>query len=170
MLQMNNTSKITTIALFVFLAATVGIFIFVVGTSVIRPFFFAGPGKATSVTLDTSFDDIVDYLRQREDLTVASPSATLTKEPNSALIAQIINSSGVEGAAKTLADALEPLGITVTQLGNSTPSGTTIVALKSKALSYKDTIVEKIGTKSAAVRFEDLDDTDAFDIRITLGR
>jgi len=166
-----DNNKIINISVIVILVLCSLYFLYNLFASLVKPLFLDTKESAiTTASLDASLDEAVEYLRQREDLTGVAPSATLTKEANTTLVAQIINGSGEGGIAKELADSLEPLGINVTDLGNATPSATTVVSLKTKALPLKEDIVAKIGSRTGEITFEDLPDTSEFDIRILIGK
>lgn len=171
MLQITNLTKSITIVVAVFILFAGAIFFNTAFSSVARPFFFDKEQEVSNVSLDKSLDEAVDYLRQREDLTASTPSATLVEEAKKQVSAEIINGSGKVGAAKALADELEELGITVAQISNSAESAEqTIIGLKSTALVYKDDIVSKIGIRLGGIKFETPDNTYPFDIRIIIGR
>lgn len=179
MLRKNDTNKIVSIVFGIFLFGAAAYFLQNVFFSFIKPFFLDKKPPSVGVSLDSSLDEVVDYLRLREDLpagrqdlTGASPSATLIVEENPiSVTAEVINGSGVDGAARVLVDRLETIGISVPQVSNSTvESVDTIISLKANAQGLRDTIVEKIGTKSGELRFEVLDDNYPFDIRILIGK
>lgn len=166
-----DTKTIVTAVSVVFLFVALISFAFTLFRSFIQPFFLEESTPSSTLTLDASFDEVVEYLKNRggrQDLTAAPPSATLTE---GRFTAEVTNGSGIAGAARTLADALESLGITVSQIGNTEREvANTVIALKAKAEILRGSIVEKIGTKSAELRFEKLEDTYPFDIRIVIGR
>lgn len=168
--QAIDTKKLITISIIVILILAGIFFLYTVFTSVVKPLVFDKREDMSSTSLDTTLDEAVDYLKQRQDLTASTPSATLNVEAKN-IVAEIINGSGKSGAAKALADELEGIGITVSQVSNSSSeSAITRISLKNTGLPYKDDIVAKIGTKSAEIQFETLQDSDTFDIRILIGK
>lgn len=159
-----NQTTLTIGGLTVFLLVALGICISVVFVHFIKPFFLETDEQVSSIELNAEIDEIGQTLRQRRDLTPNTPSATLT------IVAEIINSSGVEGVASRLAEELEALGIDVVNVTNGVSSEATIVAVSQRALFLRDNIVEKIGTRLGELRFEDLSETSEVDIRIVIGR
>lgn len=166
-----NVSKIITIAAWlVFLIAT-GFFVYRVFTSFVKPFFLTKEALPPTLVLDTVLDETAMYLQEKEGLTVSTPSATLIEEDQSLITAEVINGSGIAFAGRNLADSLTEAGIIVSQISNSsTEARGTVVSLKDKSLLYKDVVASKIGTTSGEIRFEKLQDTYPFDIRIVIGR
>lgn len=165
----NNGKKIIT-SVFIGVLAILGIyFLFNIFTVIVKPLFLEDSQEKASVSLDASLDEAIDYLQKREDLTGSTPSATLTEE-SKILKAEVVNGSGIAGIARQLANELESIGI-VTEVGNSTVEAEdTVISLKVQASTLRDAITEKVGTKSGEIRFEVLDDTDTFDIRILIGK
>lgn len=152
------------------LFAGLAFFAFTVFTTFVKPFFLSKPKENTAISLDTLLDEAADYIAQRGGLTVTTPSATLTNEAVE-VTAEVINASGIPNAAKSVADGLTQLGITVSKIGNSTePVDGKVLGLKDKALGFKDRIVQKVSTSSAEVRIEKLEETYPFDIRIVIGK
>jgi len=180
---MSQTISIRQIILFLIyllLFVAVCYFLYIAIMKVAQPLLLQKQNKSkTPVSVDKSLDEVMEYLTKREDLTLSSPSATLTKEANKissssaekvAISAEVVNSSGVAGVATALADELKSLGITASVRNGTTITEGTVVALKTKAASYKDTIAAKLSSDSATIRFEDLSDDEEFDIRITIGK
>lgn len=168
MLRINDKIISFVVVAVLFLAGTV--FVYTV-FRVIHPWFFEERQERTSPSLDKALDEVAGYLLQREDLTESSPSARLIEGSTSEITAEIINASGVPFAAKNLGEALETLGLAVSQLGNSqAESEETIISFKDKALFLKDRVSEKVGSRSGGVSVSRLDDTYPYDIRVVIGR
>lgn len=166
----NKTNTIFTIIFLIGLFVGLALFTFTVFSAFVKPFFLTKPKEVSTISLDTLLDEAAEYISKRGGLTVATPSATLTNEAVE-VTAEVINASGVPNAARSVADGLTQLGITVSRIGNSTePAEGNVLALKDKALVFRDRIVEKVSTNSAEVRIEKLEETYPFDIRIVIGK
>ncbi|MBI2036442.1 LytR C-terminal domain-containing protein [Candidatus Microgenomates bacterium] len=175
MRQLNNinitaNTVVVAILAIVFLAA-LAIFINTMVNTVVKPFWLSERQVSPPIALDSSFDEIVFYIEERRGLTANVSSATLNQEQKTSVTAEVINGSGIPLAAKTLADELTGLGISVLRTANSETEVTgSSVSLKSQVLFYKDRIAEKFGTKSAEIKFEQLDESYPFDIQIIIGK
>lgn len=166
-----NVNQIILIAVVLVLLITTGFFAYRVFTSIVKPFFLEKEDLPQTLLLVSDLEEAVAFIRLRGGLTVATPSATLIEEEETGVAtAEVVNGSGVPLAAQKLADLLADVGVTVSQIRNSSEVRGTVVSLKDKSLLYKDAIVEKIGTESGAIRFETLEDSYPFDIRIVIGR
>lgn len=177
MLRTNDINKVIAIIFGLFLVLIFGYFVYVLYANIVYPFMLSKEKKDSAILFDSSFDEAIEFLRSRETvvvtsegLTGASPSATLT-QAEEIITAEVINGSGIAGLARDLGDELATLGITVSQVSNSnSESNNTLISMKRTASRFRDRIVDKIGTKSGEIRFEILDDTDIFDIRILIGK
>lgn len=170
---MRQTKKTNLFVIAIFIVGLlIGIIVFgyTVFTSFVKPFFLDEPKKTADISLSTLLDETASYIAERGDLTLSSPSATLTIEEEK-FTAEVINASGVPNAAQTLADSLGELSITVSRIGNSAdPVDGNVLSLKSKASLLRESLVAKISTDSANVRVETLAESFPFDIRIVIGR
>lgn len=164
-----QVNKVIAIAYILALSLAAGIFFFTVFKS-LTPFFWEKHKEILNLKINEGLDEAANYIGQKEDLTSPSFIATLDKEENSKL-AEIINGSGVSLDTEAIVNSLRLSGIKVAQISNSQiKSENTVIALKDGSLSYKQTIVDKIGTRSGEIRFEKLDDSYLFDIRIIFGK
>ncbi len=175
MRQLNNITITANTVVIVFMTVVfLAVFLIFASTAVntiVKPFFLPEKINTQPIALDNSFDEIASYIKQRRDLTANVSSVTLNQEQKISVTAEVINGSGIPLAAKTLADDLTGLGISVLRTANSETEATnTAIALKSQALFYKDKITEKLGSKSAEIKFEELDASYPFDIRIIIGK
>ena len=175
MRQLNNITITANTVVIVFMTVVfLAVFLIFASTAVntiVKPFFLPVKINTQPIALDNSFDEIASYIKQRRDLTANVSSVTLNQEQKISVTAEVINGSGIPLAAKTLADDLTGLGISVLRTANSETEATnTAIALKSQALFYKDKITEKLGSKSAEIKFEELDASYPFDIRIIIGK
>ena len=166
-----NVSKFVTIATwFVFFIVT-GFFVYRVFTSFVEPFFVAKEVLPPTLDLDSNLGQTAMYLREKGGLTVSTPSARLIEEDINPITAEVINGSGIVFAGRNLADSLSEAGIIVSKISNSsTEVSGTVISLKDKSLLYKDVVASKISTTSGEIRFDKLQDTYPFDIRIVIGR
>ncbi|GEM_PF-6366721 len=175
MRQLNNITITANTVVIVFMTVVfLAVFLIFASTAVntiVKPFLLPEKINTQPIALDNSFDEIASYIKQRRDLTANVSSVTLNQEQKISVTAEVINGSGIPLAAKTLADDLTGLGISVLRTANSETEATnTAIALKSQALFYKDKITEKLGSKSAEIKFEELDASYPFDIRIIIGK
>lgn len=175
MRQLNNITITANTVVIIFMSIVfVGAFLIFASTivnTIVKPFLLPEKINTPPITLDSSFDEIASYIKQRRDLTANVSSVTLNQEQKTSVTAEVINGSGIPLAAKTLADELTGLGISVLRTANS--EGEVVnstISLKSEALFYRDKISEKLGSKSAEIKFEELDASYPFDIRIIIGR
>lgn len=164
-----QVNKVITIAYILALILSAGTFFNTVFRS-LTPFLWEKNEAISSIKLNEDLDEVVAYIRQKEDLTSPAFLATLDKEESSKL-AEVINGSGVPFDTEAMIMSFKAAGITVSQIGNSQDvAENTVIAFKENSLSYKQTVVDKIGTRSGEIRFERLDDSHPFDIRIIIGK
>lgn len=164
-----KTNKIITLTCVLALILSAGTFSYTVFRS-LTPFLWEKNEAISSIKLNEGLDEAAAYIGQKEDLTSPAFLATLDKEESSKL-AEVINGSGVPLDTEAMSAAFKAVGITVAQIGSSQDvAENTVIAFKENSLSYKQTVVDKIGTRSGEIRFERLDDSYPFDIRIIIGK
>lgn len=140
---------------------------------VVLPMITEKPRPARVIFLDTDgITAVKKIMSGKPTLTVATPSATLdsNKPVVASKSAEIINASGVSGAAKSLGDKLSKIGITTGRTGSATAVKGTTVALKDSAADSKDQIVEILNLPEEQITFDTLESTYTYDIKITLGK
>ena len=99
-----------------------------------------------------------------------SPEVQLNRKD---LQIQILNGSGVTGAAKAAQDYLEGLGYTVAALGNASSSGytTTQISVKDAKKDYLTQLEQDLSGKySLADTADSLEDSSKYDVVIVLGK
>lgn len=162
-----HSNLIPLFALLFFLTG-VGVFVFVTWKSISGLLLYKTP-TPPPVTIDETLTKVVSQLEKTPFLTASNSSVTLTTEPGTITV-EIINGSGVAGAARTLAEQVTRRGFTVSRIRNGTISAQTIVSLKPKANAFRSSIVSDIGTSSATIQFQTLENSYPYDVRITLGQ
>lgn len=104
---------------------------------------------------------------------VTEPTPTPAAElDRSELSIQVLNGSGVTGAAKTAQEYLEGLGYSVDAVGNADESDleTTQVAIKSEKEEFSDLVKEDLSEQyTVDEEVGELDEDSTYDVVITLG-
>lgn len=109
---------------------------------------------------------------------LASPTVSVSPTPEvelsrADLTIQILNGSGLTGAAAKAKDYLEELGYGVDTVGNasSTNFSTTQIAIKDSKKAYLSLLTKDLGEKyTLADKTETLDEDGQYDVVITLGK
>ncbi len=103
--------------------------------------------------------------------TISSAPEAITPEERASLKISVLNSTKTSGLAAVLKKVLEESGFVVEKTGNTSPALTeTVIKIKKGKEKYKDILVQAVSTKYSVSNFQEIPESDLYDIVVIIGK
>lgn len=96
--------------------------------------------------------------------------STISTEEKSSLEMSVLNGTNTGGLASELKKILEDSGFIVNNTGNTDASSYTVLRIKKSKENFKEVLTKAISEKYTIGNFEELSETDPYDVIIVIGK